>query len=129
MLQKDNLLEWRTIWKNVIFGLEVRRQLDGEATARARRLLQSYGLWAGGAAGEDHHPVPHADALRDVVGHHDGGDALPAQDAVDVVGGGKADTGRGGDHRQLHPQPAQPHLAHLDHHVRGGGTLDPSPAP
>lgn len=45
MLQKDNLLEWRTIWKNVIFGLEVRRQLDGETTARARRLLQSYGLW------------------------------------------------------------------------------------
>ena len=45
MLKKDNLLEWRTIWKNVIFGLEVRRQLDGETTARARRLLQSYGLW------------------------------------------------------------------------------------
>ncbi len=45
MLQKDNLLEWRTIWKNVIFGLEVRRQLDEETTARARRLLQSYGLW------------------------------------------------------------------------------------
>jgi len=45
MLQKDNLLEWRTIWKNVLFGLEVRRQLDGESTARARRLLENYGLW------------------------------------------------------------------------------------
>ena len=45
MLQKDNLLEWRTIWKNVIFGLEVRRRLDKEAADRAKRLLMSYGLW------------------------------------------------------------------------------------
>ena len=45
MLQKDNLLEWRTIWKNVLFGLEVRRRLDKESTDRARRLLESYGLW------------------------------------------------------------------------------------
>ena len=45
MLQKDNLLEWRTIWKNVLLGLELRRRLDEETTARARRLLQSYGLW------------------------------------------------------------------------------------
>lgn len=45
MLQKDNLLEWRTIWKNVVFGLELRHQLDEKNTARARRLLESYGLW------------------------------------------------------------------------------------
>ena len=25
MLQKDSLLEWRTIYKNVIFGLEIRK--------------------------------------------------------------------------------------------------------
>ena len=25
MLQKDNLLDWRTIYKNVLFGLEVRK--------------------------------------------------------------------------------------------------------
>ena len=45
MLQRDSLLEWRTIWKNVLLGLELRRRLDEETTARARRLLQSYGLW------------------------------------------------------------------------------------
>ncbi len=45
MLQKDNLLEWRSIWRNVLFGLEVRRQVNEETTARARGLLQSYGLW------------------------------------------------------------------------------------
>ncbi len=45
MLQKDNLLEWRSIWRNVLFGLEVRRQVNEETTARAKGLLQSYGLW------------------------------------------------------------------------------------
>ena len=45
MLQKDNLLEWRTIWRNVLLGLEIRRQVDEFTTARARRLLESYGLW------------------------------------------------------------------------------------
>ena len=45
MLQKDNLLEWRTIWKNVLLGLELRRQLDEESLARAESLLKSYGLW------------------------------------------------------------------------------------
>ena len=45
MLQKDNLLEWRTIWRNVLLGLEIRRQVNEFTTARARRLLESYGLW------------------------------------------------------------------------------------
>ena len=30
MLQKDHLLEWRTIYKNVLLGLEVRRELTPE---------------------------------------------------------------------------------------------------
>ena len=38
MLQKDNLLEWRTIWKNVLLGLELRRQVDEESLARAEGL-------------------------------------------------------------------------------------------
>lgn len=45
MLQKDNLLEWRTIWKNVLLGLEIRRQLDEKSLARAETLLKNYGLW------------------------------------------------------------------------------------
>lgn len=46
MMQRDALLEWRTIWKNVLFGLEVRGQVNSETQSRARRLLESYGLWA-----------------------------------------------------------------------------------
>ena len=45
MLQRDSLLEWRTIWKNVLLGLELRRQLNRESLARAESLLRSYGLW------------------------------------------------------------------------------------
>jgi len=44
MLQKDNLLEWRTIRQNVLFGLEIRRNLTAETTAHADRLLEAYGL-------------------------------------------------------------------------------------
>lgn len=44
MLQKDNLLEWRTIRRNVQFGLEVRHMLTSETVARAQRLLETYGL-------------------------------------------------------------------------------------
>ena len=44
MLQKDNLLEWRTIKKNVQLGLEVRHMLTPEAITRTQRLLETYGL-------------------------------------------------------------------------------------
>lgn len=45
MLQKDNLLDWRTIGSNVLFGLEIRRALTSETRARAERLLKSYDLY------------------------------------------------------------------------------------
>lgn len=45
MLQRDNLLEWRTIWRNVLFGLEVRGGVTPAATARVETLLRTYGLW------------------------------------------------------------------------------------
>lgn len=44
MLQRDNLLEWRTIWHNVLFGLEVQHNVTPETTARAEQLLCTYGL-------------------------------------------------------------------------------------
>ena len=44
MLQQDNLLEWRTVRQNVLFGLEIRRSLTPAARARADRLLETYGL-------------------------------------------------------------------------------------
>lgn len=46
MLQRDDLLEWRTIWKNILFGLEVRHTKNAETIARAERLLETYGLSA-----------------------------------------------------------------------------------
>lgn len=45
MLQKDSLLEWRTIYDNVIFGLEVRHTKTKENEAYAEELLKKYGLY------------------------------------------------------------------------------------
>ena len=45
MLQKDNLLDWRSIRKNVLLGLEVRRMLTPENLEYADNLRKSYGLW------------------------------------------------------------------------------------
>ena len=45
MLQNDNLLEWRTIYKNILFGLEVQNQLTKENIAYADELLKTYGLF------------------------------------------------------------------------------------
>jgi NitT/TauT family transport system ATP-binding protein len=44
MLQKDLLLPWRSILDNVTFGLEVQRRRPSERTARARELLENFGL-------------------------------------------------------------------------------------
>lgn len=45
MLQHDHLFEWRTIYKNVILGLEIRHQLTPEKLKQADRLLKDYGLY------------------------------------------------------------------------------------
>ncbi len=44
MLQKDHLLEWRSVYRNAVLGLEMARQLTPEAEARVRRMLETYGL-------------------------------------------------------------------------------------
>ena len=44
MLQRDNLLEWRTIWQNVLFGLEIQGAQNPATEARAGKLLETYGL-------------------------------------------------------------------------------------
>lgn len=46
MPQKDQLFPWRTIWSNVLLGLEIRRQLTPEHQDRVRELLVRYGLEA-----------------------------------------------------------------------------------
>ncbi len=45
MLQKDHLFEWRTIYRNVILGLEIQRKLNDESRARVDKMLMDYGLY------------------------------------------------------------------------------------
>ena len=45
MLQKDHLFDWRTIYQNVLLGLEVRGALNRESRERALGLLKTYGLY------------------------------------------------------------------------------------
>lgn len=45
MLQKDSLLEWRTIYENVMFGLEIRHIRNKENEAYAIELLKKYKLY------------------------------------------------------------------------------------
>ena len=63
MLQQDNLLEWRTVRQNVLFGLEIRRRLTPEMKARADRLLETYGL----AEFADRHPSQLSGGMRQRV--------------------------------------------------------------
>lgn len=44
MLQRDHLLDWRSIEENVLLGLEVKRIKDADVRERALRLLDTYGL-------------------------------------------------------------------------------------
>ena len=45
MLQKDNLLEWRTIYKNVLLGLEIQKTNTDENKKYVDELLKKYGLF------------------------------------------------------------------------------------
>ena len=45
MLQKDSLLEWRTILNNVLFGLEIRKMKTKENIQYAEKLLKKYHLY------------------------------------------------------------------------------------
>lgn len=45
MLQHDHLFEWRNIYKNVLLGLELNRQVTPEKLAYVDNLLKEYGLY------------------------------------------------------------------------------------
>lgn len=45
MLQKDSLLEWRTIYNNVIFGLEIQNIKNKENEKYVNELLKKYNLY------------------------------------------------------------------------------------
>ncbi len=46
MLQRDHLFEWRTIYNNVILGLEIQHMLTARTRKKAHQLLEQYGLEA-----------------------------------------------------------------------------------
>ncbi|GAA6492025.1 ABC transporter ATP-binding protein [Candidatus Bariatricus faecipullorum] len=44
MLQKDELLNWRSVYHNVLLGLEIQHRLNPRTRERAKELLKTYGL-------------------------------------------------------------------------------------
>lgn len=44
MPQSDQLFQWRSIWKNVLLGLEVQKKVDPFTEEYAKNLLAKYGL-------------------------------------------------------------------------------------
>lgn len=45
MLQSDNLLPWRSIYKNALLGLEIQNKLTKENMEYTRQLMKKYDLW------------------------------------------------------------------------------------
>ena len=45
MLQKDHLFEWRTIYRNVLLGLEIQKKITEESKAMVDQMLKDYGLY------------------------------------------------------------------------------------
>ena len=45
MLQRDNLLPWRSVYRNVVIGLEIQKKLTEENTEYVNSLLKKYDLW------------------------------------------------------------------------------------
>lgn len=45
MLQKDSLLEWKTIYNNILFGLEIRNNINDASKAYVDELLKKYNLY------------------------------------------------------------------------------------
>ncbi len=46
MLQKDHLFEWRTVYSNVILGLEIQNKITKEHLSNVDSMLDAYGLSA-----------------------------------------------------------------------------------
>lgn len=63
MLQRDHLLEWRTIRSNALLGLEIRNKLTPENTAYVDALLEQYGL----GEFKEHYPYQLSGGMRQRV--------------------------------------------------------------
>ena len=44
MLHHDHLFEWRSVYRNVLLGLEIRGKLDAASKKKASQMLEQYGL-------------------------------------------------------------------------------------
>lgn len=44
MLQKDHLFEWRSIYSNVMLGLEIQHKITDESSKHVEKMLYTYGL-------------------------------------------------------------------------------------
>ena len=44
MLQRDHLFEWRSVYRNIILGLEITRQLTPEKKEKVLAMAEDYGL-------------------------------------------------------------------------------------
>lgn len=44
MLQRDNLFEWRTVYSNILLGLEIQKKLTKESIAFVDKMIEDYGL-------------------------------------------------------------------------------------
>ncbi len=44
MFQKDQLFEWRTIWKNIILGLEIKKEITNDKIDDIKSMLEKYEL-------------------------------------------------------------------------------------
>ena len=44
MFQKDQLFEWRTIWNNVLLGLEIKKELNDDNKEKVKKMLEKYDL-------------------------------------------------------------------------------------
>jgi NitT/TauT family transport system ATP-binding protein len=63
LLQRDHLLEWRTVLQNVEFGLEIMGKTSAQTRRRAQELLTAYGL----AGFEEHYPEQLSGGMRQRV--------------------------------------------------------------
>lgn len=45
MLQRDHLLEWRSVYENAVLGLEITGSRTPENTSAVLQMMQDYGLY------------------------------------------------------------------------------------
>lgn len=44
MLQRDNLFEWRTVYSNILLGLEIQKKINPQSIEFVEKMIEDYGL-------------------------------------------------------------------------------------